>query len=187
MMIELFLKDAEQYMYFGRALSKGTAECIKFKFEVQENYQSWNERLLRKQVLKGAWAKDCKRLLWVRSWRRKGWSEAWTLHDQLCLVLKVQIRHRKNLQLLNRNSAGALNENCFFFLFFENFLRKLLNLSFSKQNMLSDQKLSNHELLSIFLSPFFMIFRVYVKIFSHTFFHFMKDKTFFDHFVKIRA
>ena len=38
-----------------------------------------------------------------------------------------------------------------------------------------------------FWARFPMIFRVYVKIFSHTFFHFMKEETFFDYFVKIRA
>ena len=74
--------------------------------------------------------------------------------------------------------------NLFFFcFFFGNFLRKLLNILFSQQKMLSDQKLSNHELFWKFFSWFFCwIFQcsisVYVKIFSHMFFHFLERRPF---------
>ena len=57
----------------------------------------------------------------------------------------VAPRHREILLPSNRNSAAARNEICFFLLF-GNFLGKLMKILFSTQQMLSDQKLWNHEL-----------------------------------------
>ena len=56
-------------------------------------------------------------------------------------------RHRENLLLSNRNSAAAQNL-IWFFLLFENFLRKLLNLLISKQKKIcsstKNYRIMNH-------------------------------------------
>ena len=63
-----------------------------------------------------------------------------------------------------------------FFCFLETSFKRYWMYSFQSKNMLSDQKLSNHEPLSIFSSSFFLdflcIISVYIKIFSHIFFQY---------------
>ena len=93
------------------------------------------------------------------------------------------VRHRENLLLSNRNSA-ALNLICFFLLF-ENFLRKLLNLLISKHSP-QPKIIESWIILNIFELIFLVVF-LYVKIFSHIFFHLMSRRDFFGYFMKIRA